>query len=283
MKKHGAVMCQVDPKQEKILKVASGRLISPSIEGPIDLVGHMKLREQKHAAARRGHKMGILPPLHNPILYNAASVGFAAGSYAGKMIGSAPAFDFTDIVAEAQSFGYAMDQAIPPGNYDSNAADCLTSLVANVFANGYITGVPGSIFTDIIDPLATYWNLLVSTFAPLPPVPGPAPVYSQAAPLAPGAAYAMGPLDSIVYVSAGSTVTLPAAPILGYEYLVKIAAGVAETAPVTIIAPGGYRAEDPGAGSPYVYAFDVTTASMKTSAMCSGWSVDSSHSFNLTR
>lgn len=115
------------------------------------------------------------------------------------------------------------------------------------------------------------------------PGPGPTPVFSQAHPLAAGASYAMQPTDGVVLVTAGSTVQLPAAPLSGFEYLIKVAAGVAEAGPVILVPPVGYTVEDPGAGAPYTYFSDLGRGSIKTSGSCNGWIVDSSHCFNLTR
>ena len=107
-------------------------------------------------------------------------------------------------------------------------------------------------------------------------------LYTQASPLASGVSYALNAMDGVLYVAAGALVVLPADPLPGREYLVKVVQGAAETAPVLVTAGGGYPVEDPGAASNYVMVTGTTPATIKNSGACRGWTFDGA-AMNLTR
>lgn len=105
------------------------------------------------------------------------------------------------------------------------------------------------------------------------------PPFTQAHPLGPGQAYTMKSSDRVLYVAAGALPSLPVAPTVGVEYLIKVVVGLPETSPILVSAGGDYLLEDPGAAQPYTLD---AQGSIKSQAACNGWTFDGV-TMNLTR
>jgi len=100
--------------------------------------------------------------------------------------------------------------------------------------------------------------------------------FTQTGPLDGGSTFTMGSYDVLVFAAAGAKVILPAAPIVGWTYCVKVASGTPETTAVSIFAvdSGSYTVEDPSSASPYTYRSGNTPATMKISASAHCWTYD---------
>lgn len=91
------------------------------------------------------------------------------------------------------------------------------------------------------------------------PLPGPPAVITTS--------YTMQAIDVWLRVAAGAVITMPATPILGFEYVITAVSGTLETNPVTVNG-NGYQVMDPNPQSPYAQA---NTVAMKVSQESVRW------------